>query len=183
MAHKLQVRVNLEAPTLFLAIEVLQYREEGKDGTLETIVLAGISRPDPKQRFFGGGANQSVFQPYFDTPFGKQFVSEKGETLGHLGQNSVARMNEYATCLFVSKPREVPPHAVDKVAQFSNNFDAGESSTRHHERQQLAAQLSISFNLRLFQRRESGDCADSMHRQACGMVSHAPPFPASRRNG
>ena len=79
-------------------------------------------------------------------------MSEKGETLGHLGQNSVARMNEYATRLFISKPREVPPHAVDKVVQFSNNFDTGESSPRNHERQQLASQLSISLNLRFFQR-------------------------------
>src|SRR5260370_37539364 len=123
IANKLQVWLRLQAPAFLLAIKFLEHH--GSSGrNARNNRLRWDRKAWPQKRLFGGGANQAVLQPDFDTSFGKQFVGKKGETLGHLRQNSVARMNQYATRLFVSNPREVPLHLIDKVAHFSGNFDA-----------------------------------------------------------
>lgn len=46
----------------------------------------------------------------------------------------------------------VPPQLVHDVAQFSNDFDARKTSACNHERQQLAAQMDVGFDLRFIQR-------------------------------
>ena len=113
--------------------------------------LGGNAVATAEQRSFRRRARQARVEAELDTALLQKLLRERREALRQLGQDEVTRVQQDDLDLVAVDVPEAARALADEVVHLGDGLDAGESTARHHEREERAPDLEIALDVRLFQ--------------------------------